>query len=188
MRLTGLLRSGLRDTRVQRGLIALVALALGAWLQWQGGTTLTTSADEWLRDKFIQLQATSAPEKRILVVDIDENSVAQQAWPWPRARIADLIELALADGARGVGLDILFEKPADAPGDTRLAMLAAHGPVVLAQMFDYLHADEPLVGGRLVGRLRLPGQPRRSRPVALRRQYRRPAGCRRHAAPPADVH
>jgi adenylate cyclase len=151
MSISGFLRSGLRDTHVQRGLIALVALALGAWLQWHGGTTLTTAADEWLRDKFIQLQATTAPERRVLVIDIDESSLAQQAWPWPRARIADLIELALADGARGVGLDIMFEKPADAAGDTRLAMLAAHGPVVLAQMFDYLQAGEPLAGGHLVG-------------------------------------
>jgi adenylate cyclase len=151
MRLPGFFRTGLRDARVQRGLIALVALALGAWLQWDGGTVLTSAADEWLRDKFIQLEAQTTTEQRVLVIDIDESSVAQQAWPWPRARIADLIELVLADGARGVGLDIMFEKPADAPGDTRLAMLAAHGPVVLAQMFDYQHADAPLAGGRLIG-------------------------------------
>jgi adenylate cyclase len=159
MRLPGFLRTGLRDTRVQRGLIALVALVLGGWLQWFGGTGLTTSADEWLRDKFIQLHAQTAPERRVLVVDIDESSVAQQAWPWPRARIADMIELVLADGARGVGLDIMFEKPADAPGDTRLAMLAAHGPVVLAQMFDYQHADAPLASGRLVGGVPMGGAP-----------------------------
>jgi adenylate cyclase len=150
MRIPGLLHPALRDTRVQRGLIALMALVLGAWMQWHGGG-FTGAADEWLRDKFIQLQAQTAPERRILVVDIDESSVAQLPWPWPRGRIADLIELVLADGARGVGLDILFEKPADAAGDMRLAMLAAHGPVVLAQMFDYLQADEPLAGGRLVG-------------------------------------
>ncbi|KLU38787.1 adenylate cyclase class-3/4/guanylyl cyclase [Massilia sp. WF1] len=120
-------------------------------MQWHGGATPVTAADEWLRDKFIQLQATTEPERRVLVIDIDESSLAQHAWPWPRARIADLIELALADGALGVGLDILFEKPADTAGDTRLAMLAAHGPVVLAQMFDYLQTGEPLAGGHLVG-------------------------------------
>lgn len=145
------LRIDLRDPAVLRGLIALVALAMAAWLQWQGGTTLTVAADEWLRDRFIQLQASNEPERRVLVVDIDESSVAQIAWPWPRARIADLVELALADGARGVALDILMEKPADAEGDMRLAMLASHGPLVLAQMFDYLHADAPLAGGQLVG-------------------------------------
>lgn len=162
MRLLAVLRTALRDTRVQRGLIALVALVLGAWLQWHGGFFLSTAANEWLRDKFIQLQAQTAPEQRVLVIDIDESSVAQQAWPWPRARIADLIELALADGARGVGLDIMFEKPADAPGDARLAMLAAHGPVVLAQLFDYDHGDAPLASGRLVA-----GLPARGRADAM---------------------
>src|SRR5438067_2221231 len=151
MRVSGFLHTALRDSGVLRALIACLALVIGAWLQWHGGPVLTTAADEWLRDKFIQLQATAEPERRVLVVDIDESSLAQTPWPWPRARIADLVELALADGARGVALDILFEKPADAPGDARLAMLANHGPVVLAQMFDYLDKGEPLAGGHLIG-------------------------------------
>ncbi len=156
MRFPGFLRTTLRDTGVLRGLIALVALAIGGWLQWHDGPAFTTAANEWLRDKTIQLQANTAPERRVLVIDIDESSVAQLPWPWPRARIADLVELLLADGARGVALDILLEKPADTLGDTRLAMLASHGPVVLAQMFDYLHDAAPLTGGRLIGGLRAP--------------------------------
>lgn len=151
MRVSGFLRTRLRDTGALRVLIALVALALGGWLQWHGGPPLTTAADEWLRDRFIHLQATTTPERRVLVVDIDESSISQLPWPWPRARIADLVELLLADGAQGVALDILLEKPADAPGDMRMAMLAGHGPVVLAQMFDYLHATAPLTGGSLIG-------------------------------------
>lgn len=145
------LRTKLRDPAVLRGLIALVALVMAGWLQWHGGSVPTTAADEWLRDRYIQLQASTTPEQRVLVIDIDESSVAQIPWPWPRARIADLVELALADGASGVALDILMEKPADADGDVRLAMLAGHGPLVLAQMFDYLHAEAPLASGRLVG-------------------------------------
>nr|WP_307732819.1 CHASE2 domain-containing protein [Massilia agri] len=132
-------------------MIALGALVLGTWLQWGDGFALSRAADERLRDSFIQLQASVAPERRVLVVDIDESSVAELPWPWPRARVADLVELVLADGARGVGLDILFEKPADAAGDARLAMLASHGPVVLAQMFDYVHSMSPLAGGKLIG-------------------------------------
>jgi adenylate cyclase len=151
MKFPGFLRSDLRDTGLLRSLIALVALVIGGFLQWHGGPVFTSAVDEWLRDKFIQIQATTAPERRVLVIDVDESSIAQLPWPWPRARIADLVELALADGARGVALDILLEKPADAPGDMRLAMLAQHGPVVLAQMFDYLHDAAPLAGGRLIG-------------------------------------
>jgi adenylate cyclase len=153
MKFPGFLRSGLRDSGLLRGLIALVALAIGGCLQWHDGPVFTRAADEWLRDKFIQVQATATPERRVLVVDVDESSIAQLPWPWPRARIADLIELMLADGARGVALDMLLEKPADAPGDMRLAMLAKNGPVVLAQMFDYLHEAAPLASGRLIGGL-----------------------------------
>jgi len=151
MRFPGILPRVLHDKGVLRGLIALVALALGAWLQWHAGPAPVAEANEWLRDKFIQLQASDRRDVRILVVDVDESSVARMPWPWSRARIADLIELVIADGARGVGLDIFMANPGDAAGDTRLAMLAAHGPVVLAQMFDYRQDATPLAVGRLVG-------------------------------------
>ena len=108
-------------------------------------------ADEWLRDRFINLQAVSTPESRILVVDIDETSLARYPWPWPRARIAELVEDLLANGARGVALDILQEKPADAAGDLRMAALAQHGPLVLAQLFDYGERPQALRGGHLSG-------------------------------------
>jgi adenylate cyclase len=109
------------------------------------------AGNEWLRDRFVQLQANNKHEDRILVVDIDESSLTDQPWPWSRDRIAELIERLLADGAKGVALDILQEKPADAGGDARMAMLAKHGPVVLAQMFDYAPRTPALATGRLGG-------------------------------------
>lgn len=130
--------------------IALAAVLLTVWSQWLAPSG-TGFADDWLRDRFIALRASAAPEQRILVVDIDESSLAVLPWPWPRARLATLIETLLANGARGVALDILQEKPADAEGDARLAMLARHGPVVLAQLFDFAQQPHPLRGGRLVG-------------------------------------
>lgn len=167
MNIPGFLRFDLGHAGVVRGLIALVAVAIGAGLQWHQGSGVTAAANEWLRDRFIQLQAVDTPERRVLVIDIDESSVAAMPWPWPRARIADLVELALADGARGVALDILLEKPSDQAGDLRLAMLAEHGPLVLAQMFDYLHADAPLASGRLVGAAPAPARGAGGAGVAL---------------------
>ena len=130
--------------------IAAAAVLLTAWSQWAApaGARL---ADEWLRDHFIRLQAVDTPENRILVVDIDETSLAKYPWPWPRTRLADLAENLLAAGAKGIALDILQEKPADADGDARLAMLAQHGPLVLAQLFDFAVQPHPLQGGQLVG-------------------------------------
>lgn len=110
--------------------------------------------NEWLRDVFLRVQKSDAPEPRILVVDIDESSTARLGpWPWPRARVADLVETLLTHyGARGVALDILMDDPSDREGDTRLALLAEHGPVVLAQAFDFQqNRPEPLRQGTLAG-------------------------------------
>jgi adenylate cyclase len=135
-------------------LIAALAVLLAAWPQWRALPAPAATADAWLRDRLLVLHASDAPETRILVVDIDEASLAAQPWPWPRARLADLVEALLANGAAGVALDIFLEKPADAGGDARLAGLAEHGPLVLAQLLDFGHRSEPLRGGVLLG-----GQP-----------------------------
>ncbi|HEY1148161.1 MAG TPA: adenylate/guanylate cyclase domain-containing protein [Pseudoduganella sp.] len=134
-----------------RSLIATAAVALCVLPQWQGSPAWMHVGDEWLRDRFVRLQANNNFEDRILVVDIDEASLADQPWPWSRDRIAEMIERLLANGAKGVALDILQEKPADPGGDARMAMLAQHGPVVVAQMFDYVPRTPALATGKLGG-------------------------------------
>jgi adenylate cyclase len=136
-----------------RNLIAGAAIALGVVPQLPFAPPWSQAGDEWLRDQVLRLQASPQPETRMLVVDIDEASLAQQPWPWPRSRLTDLIELLLGAGAKGVALDILQEKPGDADGDARMAMLARHGPLVLAQMFDYVPRELPLATGSLGGAL-----------------------------------
>ncbi|HEY5801546.1 MAG TPA: CHASE2 domain-containing protein, partial [Burkholderiaceae bacterium] len=117
-------------------LIAFIAIGLTVWTQWMPAAT---PGDEWLRDRFIVERAGTTSETRIAVVDIDEASMGSVgAWPWPRARMADLVENLLGHyGARGVALDFVFPESADKLGDTRLSMLAQHAPVVLAQVFDF---------------------------------------------------
>lgn len=112
--------------------------------------------DEWLRDAFLRLQVSDEPEPRVLVVDIDEASLTELGpWPWPRERLAHLVEILLADyAARGVALDILLPAATNTPGDTRLALLAAHGPLVPAQAFDFDFAGnrpQPVLDGNLGG-------------------------------------
>lgn len=131
--------------------ISAIAVMLTAWSQWGGQPASARLADEWLRDRFINMQAVATPETRILVVDIDEPTLARYPWPWTRSRQAELVERLVQMGARGVALDIVMFKPGDALGDARLAMLAEHGPVVLAQLFDYTRGGDPLRAGQLVG-------------------------------------
>ena len=137
-----------------RALIAAAAVLLTVWSQWGPAPAVSFFGNEWLRDVFIKVQKNEAPEPRILVVDIDETSTNRLGpWPWPRERIADLVETLLTEyGARGVALDILMPEPSDPAGDTRLALLAEHGPVVLAQAFDFQRGrPEPLRLGKLSG-------------------------------------
>lgn len=136
-----------------RALIAFVAVMLGVWAQWHAVPTESLFANEWLRDRFVRWHATAELETRIAVIDIDESSLADVGpWPWPRSRLAELLENLLSHyGAKGVALDMVLPEPADRDGDVRLAMLAQHGPVVLAQAFDYVARPLPLRVGQLSG-------------------------------------
>lgn len=122
-----------------RWLIAALAVLLTAWSQWGPVPAGAFLPGEWLRDAFMRVRVSNAPEPRVLVVDIDEASLNKLGpWPWPRARLADLVEILLTTyQARGVALDIVLPEAADAEGDARLAALAAHGPLVPAQAFDF---------------------------------------------------
>jgi adenylate cyclase len=122
-----------------RLLITTAAILLTAWSQWPLGAAAPDLGNEWLRDAMLRARASVAPEQRLVVIDIDEASLAQAGpWPWPRERIASLIELLLGTyGARGVALDLVLPEAADGAGDARLAMLAQHGPLVLPHAFDY---------------------------------------------------
>jgi adenylate cyclase len=136
--------------RQLRWLLPLLALLITVAAQWQPHGYL---AEEWLRDRYLRLRTTDAEEPRILVVDVDEASLATLGpWPWPSSRIADLVEILLADyQARGVALDIVLPKAGDAAGDARLAALAAHGPLVLAQALDYSQTRPELLREGVLG-------------------------------------
>jgi adenylate cyclase len=152
-----------RQAASVRAAIALAAVLLTVLVQWLPSNGVShfgniSFGSEILRDQFIRWRASTAPEPRILVVDIDEASLAAIGpWPWPSSRIADLVEILLSRyEARGVALDIVREKAGDAEGDMRLSALATHGPLVLGQVFDFDYEDkrpQPLREGVLAGAL-----------------------------------
>ena len=76
---------------VVRLFIFLSAIALSVWSQWERAPVWSHLADEWLRDRFVNMQLSSAPERRLLVVDLDETTLAALPWPWTRSRLADLV-------------------------------------------------------------------------------------------------
>lgn len=155
MNLTANLRALVPSIAAMRLAIVSAAVLLTLLLEWFPASFGSYFGNEWLRDRFVRMQASSEPETRVVVVDIDEASIkAIGPWPWPRQQIADLIENLLGPyGARGVALDLVLPERADEAGDKRLSMLTQHGPVVLAQVFDYVTRPQPLRIGYLSGGL-----------------------------------
>ncbi len=74
--------------------------------------TFLVSLDHKIYDTL--LRATHSPRTtgRPVIVDVDQSSLTQFGqWPWPRYRIALLLEKIRALGASSVGVDILFAEP-----------------------------------------------------------------------------
>ncbi|HEX8164401.1 MAG TPA: adenylate/guanylate cyclase domain-containing protein [Beijerinckiaceae bacterium] len=123
-------------------LAALVPIVLGAALSlWE------PFAVRALRDlTFDAFQRWSPraydPASPVRVVAIDDESLERLGqWPWPRAKVAELIEKLTEAGAAAVVLDVLFSEPertqggAGSAGDRALAEAVAKGRVVLGMAF-----------------------------------------------------
>ena len=141
--------------------VAIAAMALFATLALEWLPMLQNNlpaTDFWLRDMAIRMAASESAEDRLTVVDIDEASIQRLGpWPWPRDRIADLAELLLGHyGARNVALDMVLPEPGSAAGDGRLAALASHAPLVMAQALDYVPRSVPVRVGTVAGAMDKP--------------------------------
>ncbi len=90
------------------------------------------------------------PERRLVIVDIDEESLARiGSWPWSRKQLADLLNKLSAIGAGPVAFDVVF--PDARPDDRHLADALKSHPAVLAQIFS-INTVTP-VAGQLQGGL-----------------------------------
>jgi len=79
---------------------------------------------------------TKTRDNRIVIVDIDEQSLHSQGrWPWPRGKLAELIERLRQAKVAVIGLDILLPEPGDSEGDAALAHQLAQSDVVGAVAF-----------------------------------------------------
>ena len=132
--------------------IAVSACLFAGWIEFSR-PDYAVRFDEAVRDAFFLASVDRRPESRVTIVDIGEDALTEIGpWPWPRSRLADLVEILLGDfAARAVALDVVLPESADRGGDARLATLAAHAPLVLAQVFDYAPRDVLLTQGVLAG-------------------------------------
>ena len=92
----------------------LLALALVAALLGFLGSRILQPLENRLLDAFVRAHAARlAPDPQIVLVDIDEKSLAAMEplagrWPWPRVVHAELIEGLAAQKPRAIVFDILF--------------------------------------------------------------------------------
>ena len=95
-------------------LVILCGIALtcaGAFLYLFQPLLLST-LDLKIYDTLLKSRSGRAVSDRVVIVDIDTKSLAQYGqWPWPRYRIAQLMDQLRGMGALSVGVDILFAEP-----------------------------------------------------------------------------
>ncbi len=89
----------------------------------------------WLDLRF-RTRGPIVPGPTVVLAAIDEKSLeAEGRWPWPRSRIAALVDALARDGAKSVGFDITFAEPDQ---NTRLGLVDD-----LARKVDTLHIKVP---------------------------------------------
>jgi len=74
------------------------------------------------------LPATPAPHPDVVIVDIDEAALASEGhWPWPRRRLADLVDRLVEAGVVVIGFDVVF---AEAETNPAARMLREAAPLI----------------------------------------------------------
>jgi len=106
-------------------------------------------------DVLFRLRGPLAPPGEIVVVAIDEPSLAEisKQWPWPRSLHARLIDQLKKAGARVIGFDILFAEPSQPEEDRALTraireagnvVLASERTVIADRLFRHTILVEPI--------------------------------------------
>ncbi|MCM5572405.1 adenylate/guanylate cyclase domain-containing protein [Burkholderiaceae bacterium FT117] len=146
--------TALRRIRLLRALNGLAyVLLLAAHDAGVQPVSMLTGIDRHVYDSR-QQAASPKQDPRIVIVDIDERSLAERGrWPWPRETVAALNDAIFERGKPAVvGYDILFGEPQrdGGAGDAAFARSLAGRPTVLGY---YLTSDR---SGRASGMLPAP--------------------------------
>jgi adenylate cyclase len=100
-----------------RSYLILALILLAIWLVDQGWLHLFDPLRARLSDaRLARYALQSQPDQDIVIVDIDERSLAEMSgsvgrWPWPRSVHAELVEGIERQQPRAIVFDILFSDP-----------------------------------------------------------------------------
>jgi len=130
---------------------ALIFCATGLLLSgFLGAMPFWHLLEDQARDSLTQKFLTSkAAHPHVVLVDFSDLSIQKLGgWPLERTQMADLVEELIGPlGAKVVGLDMMFPEAGNELGDTRLASLAEHGPLVLSHVLDMEQRSNPIKVG-----------------------------------------
>jgi len=83
-------------------------------------SSMFTVVNNRMADVFFQWQGEVKPVAPVVIVDIDEASIAALGqWPWPRTVVAELVNRLQEAGAKSIAFDIVFAE-ADRTSPSRL--------------------------------------------------------------------
>ncbi|UCZ56640.1 CHASE2 domain-containing protein [Desulfurispirillum indicum] len=145
--------------------LAGLIFSLGMGVLYIYMPTFLRLMDHRVFDQLLKGHHNTEISDSVVIVDLDEKSLARYGqWPWPRYRVALLLEQLRRDGALAVGLDILFaEEDRTSPrviqqqlwqelgveivfeglpaaledNDEVLASIVAQGPYTLGYFYDF---------------------------------------------------
>lgn len=80
-----------------------------------------------LFDQYQRWQPRTYVDVPVRIVDIDEASLKRLGqWPWPRTRIADMIDTMRSAGAAAIGFDVVFSEPDRTSPQAMAALWSRH--------------------------------------------------------------
>lgn len=92
-------------------LVPLLAVVIGAAMLLIDPPLLQTLR-QTVFDQYQRVHPRVYQPAPVRIIDIDEESLAKIGqWPWPRSRIAELVERLRQAGAAAIGFDVLFAEP-----------------------------------------------------------------------------
>ncbi|OGB23031.1 MAG: guanylate cyclase [Burkholderiales bacterium RIFCSPLOWO2_02_FULL_57_36] len=102
--------------RFALGLLILLVLLLHAGEIYK--LSVISSLDQRLYDTKIQLTMPKTVDERLVILDIDEKSLAEIGrWPWGRDRMATLVNKLFDQyGIRALGFDVFLAEPDESSG------------------------------------------------------------------------
>lgn len=112
------------------GLVLTLLLTLASLLK----IPLVGNLDGRFQDHLILKERVPAGYQLPVVVALDDATLGRYGrWPWPRTRVAELLERIAAQHPASVGIDIIFAEPeaAGTGGDLALERALRAGPFVL---------------------------------------------------------